>query len=265
MQPLVTGHRDHAPRRPALQRVPDPTPLFWATKAVSTALGEAASDFSIHVTPPVIAVLCGFAAFVVALTIQLTRHRYRPWAYWLTVAMVGVFGTMAADVVHVVLGVPYLLSTAFYALVLATVFVLWRRVEGTLSVHAVTTPRRELFYWAAVVATFAMGTALGDLTAYGLGLGYVTSIALFAVVIVVPALGYRRWSWNAVFSFWFAYVVTRPLGASVADWLGKPTADGGLGIGGGWVTLVFALVMALLVGVMYVPISRRRSLQDDLA
>jgi uncharacterized membrane-anchored protein len=109
-----------------------------------------------------------------------------------------------------------------------------------------------------------MGTALGDFTAYGLGLGYVTSIALFAVLILVPAIGYRFFHWNAVFSFWFAYVVTRPLGASVADWLGKPVADGGLGIGGGWVTLAFAAIMALLVGVMYLPVSRRR-LSDDLA
>jgi uncharacterized membrane-anchored protein len=121
MQPLVTRRQD-ARMRPSVQRVPDPTPLFWATKAVSTALGEAASDFSIHVMPPVVAVLCGFAAFVVALVIQLGRHRYTPWAYWLTVAMVGVFGTMAADVVHVAFGVPYPLSTLFYALVLAAVF-----------------------------------------------------------------------------------------------------------------------------------------------
>jgi uncharacterized membrane-anchored protein len=236
--------------------------LFWATKAVSTALGEAASDFSIHVMPPVVAVLCGFAAFVVALVIQLGRRRYTPWAYWLTVAMVGVFGTMAADVVHVAFGVPYPLSTLFYGLVLAAVFVLWRRTEGTLSVHEVTTTRRELFYWAAVVATFAMGTALGDFTAYGLGLGYVASIALFAVLILVPAIGYRFFHWNAVFSFWFAYVVTRPLGASVADWLGKPAAVGGLGLGGGWVTLAFAVVMVLLVGLMYLPMSRRRVAGD---
>ncbi|WP_052226307.1 COG4705 family protein [Microbacterium mangrovi] len=262
MQPLVTGRQAARVRR-SPQRVPDPTPLFWATKAVSTALGEAASDFSIHVMPPVVAVLCGFAAFVVALVIQLGRRRYTPWAYWLTVAMVGVFGTMAADVVHVAFGVPYPLSTLFYALVLAAVFVLWRRTEGTLSVHEVTTTRRELFYWAAVVATFAMGTALGDFTAYGLGLGYVASIALFAVLILVPAIGYRFWRWNAVFSFWFAYVVTRPLGASVADWLAKPEAVGGLGLGGGWVTLAFAAVMVVLVGLMYLPVSRRR-LSDDL-
>lgn len=258
---MIRRQNARVPR--SAQRVPDPTPMFWATKAVSTALGEAASDFSIHVLPPVVAVLCGFAAFVVALVIQLGRRRYTPWAYWLTVAMVGVFGTMAADVVHVAFGVPYPLSTLFYALVLAAVFVLWRRTEGTLSVHEVTTARRELFYWAAVVATFAMGTALGDFTAYGLGLGYAASIILFAVLILVPALGYRFLRWNAVFSFWFAYVVTRPLGASVADWLAKPVSDGGLGIGGGWVTLAFAAVMIVLVGFMSVPVSRR-ALSDDL-
>ena len=224
--------------------------LFWLTKAASTALGEAVSDFSIRVMPPVLAVLLGFALFVAALLLQLSRRRYIPQVYWLTVAMVGVFGTMAADVVHVVIGLPYVVSAIFYAVVLAAVFLLWWRVERTLSVHEITTTRRELFYWAAVVSTFAMGTALGDLTAVGIGLGYAPSIALFAVLILIPALGYRFLRWNGVFAFWFAYVLTRPLGASVADWLGKPVAEGGVGVGAGWVSLAFALVMILLVAIM---------------
>jgi uncharacterized membrane-anchored protein len=240
-------------------RVPDPTVLFWVTKAVSTALGEAVSDYSIHVLPPVIAVLLGFSCFLAALLFQLSRRMYSPEPYWLAVAMVGVFGTMAADVVHVVLGLPYAVSSTLYAIVLAAVFVLWRRVEGTLSVHDVTTLRRELFYWAAVVATFAMGTALGDLTATGLGLGYVPAIILFALVILVPVVGYRFWSWNSVFSFWFAYVMTRPLGASVADWLGKPVGEGGLGVGPGWTSLMFAIAMIALVAVMRIGIRVRRS------
>jgi uncharacterized membrane-anchored protein len=227
------------------------------TKAVSTAMGEAVSDYSIHVLPPVVAVLCGFALFVIALAVQLTRGRYRPWSYWFTVGMVGIFGTMAADVMHVALGVPYALSTAFYTAALAVVFLLWWRFEHTLSVHDIVTPRRELFYWAAVVATFAMGTALGDLTAVGLGFGYLASLAGFAVVILIPALGYRFARWNAVFCFWFAYVITRPLGASVADWLGKPRADGGLGAGQGWVSLALVLLMAALVGFMYLKKPRR--------
>lgn len=243
--------------RPRLPSVPDPTPIFWITKAVSTAMGEAVSDYSIHVLPPVVAVLCGFALFVIALIVQFSRARYTPWSYWFTVGMVGVFGTMAADVMHVALGVPYAVSTAFYAVALAAVFVLWRRFEHTLSVHDVDTPRREAFYWAAVVATFAMGTALGDLTAIGLGLGYLSSIVVFATVILIPALGYRFARWNAVFSFWFAYVVTRPLGASIADWLGKPRADGGLGVGEGVVSLALVLAMVLLVCFMYVRAPRR--------
>lgn len=113
------------------------------------------------------------------------------------------------------------------------------------------TNRRELYYWAAVVGTFALGTAVGDLTAVGLGLGYLPSILLFAALIAVPAVGYRYWRWGAVFSFWFAYVLTRPLGASVADWLGKPAADGGVGVGSGCVSLAFALIMVALVALMH--------------
>lgn len=220
---------------------------FWFTKAVSTALGEAVSDFSIRVMPPVVAVLLGFALFVGTLVLQLTRRRYIAECYWLTVAMVGVFGTMAADVVHVVIGLPYVASAALYALALAGVFLAWWRVERTLSVHAITTTRRELFYWAAVVGTFAMGTALGDFTAIGLDLGYLPSIGLFAALILVPVVGYRYLRWNGVFAFWFAYVLTRPLGASVADWMGKPRPEGGLGIGSGWVSLGFALLIVALV------------------
>ena len=231
-------------------RVPEPTGSFWVTKAASTALGEAMSDFSIRVMPPVLAVLLGFALFVGALVLQLTRRRYIPGVYWLTVAAVGIFGTMAADVMHVVIGLPYAASAALYAAVLAVVFLAWWRVERTLSVHDITTTRRELFYWAAVVGTFALGTAVGDFTAIGLGLGYLPSILLFAVLILVPALGYRYLRFGGVFAFWFAYVLTRPLGASLADWMGKPVADGGLGVGSGWVSLGFAVAMVVLVALM---------------
>ncbi len=240
-------------RRHGPVRVPDPSVGFWVTKAASTALGEAVSDFSIRVMPPVLAVLLGFACFLAALFWQLRKRRFVPHAYWLAVAMVGVFGTMAADVVHVVIGLPYAVSAAGYTVALAAVFVAWWRVEGDLSMHAVTTLRRELFYWAAVVTTFALGTALGDFTAVALGLGYLPSILLFAVLILVPVFGYRVLRWNGVFAFWFAYVLTRPVGASVADWLGKPVAEGGVGIGSGWVSLTFAVAMVCLVAAEYRP------------
>lgn len=228
-------------------RVPEPTVAFWAAKAASTALGEAVSDFSIRVTEPQLAVALGFVLFAAALALQLSRRRYVPGTYWLTVAAVGVFGTMAADVVHVVIGLPYIVSAAMYAAILAMVFVLWRRSTGTLSVHSVTTTRSELFYWAAVIGTFALGTAVGDLTAVGLEFGYGGSILLFALAILVPAAGYRWGRWNAVLAFWTAYVLTRPLGASVADGLAKPLGEGGLGVGSGWVSLGFAGILLVLV------------------
>jgi len=232
---------------PGALRVPQIGVMFWLIKGLSTAMGESTSDYLVHSMAPELAVLLGFAAFLAALVVQFRVARYAPWAYWSAVVMVGIFGTMAADVVHVALGIPYVASTAFYAVVLAAVFVVWRKMEGTLSIHSINTPRRECFYWATVVATFAMGTALGDLTAYTLHLGYFPSALLFGGLIVVPAVGYRFFHWNSVFSFWFAYVLTRPLGASLADGLGKPKTASGIGLGAGPLVLVFLAVIALLV------------------
>jgi uncharacterized membrane-anchored protein len=233
--------------RQTLSKVPEVTAYFWIVKALTTAMGESTSDFLVHALVPEIAVVLGGLAFCVALYLQFVKDRYVPWAYWLAVAMVGVFGTMAADVLHVGFGVPYIASTIFYAAVLALVFRTWYRVEGTLSIHSITTPRRELFYWAAVLVTFALGTAAGDLTAVTLGLGFFGSILLFAAIIAVPALGYFRLGWNPIFAFWFAYVVTRPLGASVADWLGVSHARGGLALGTGPVSLVLATAIVAFV------------------
>ncbi len=239
-------HR-HWLTRPGALRVPQITVYFWLVKGLSTAMGEATSDAMVHAMPPVLAVLLGFAGFLLALTIQFRSGRYLAWTYWFAVVMVGVFGTMAADVVHVALGVPYPISTTLYGVLLVAVFIAWYWCEGTLSIHTVNTYRREAFYWAAVGATFAMGTALGDFTAYNLGLGYFPSVMVFAIVISLPAVGYRWLGWNAIFSFWFAYVATRPLGASVADWLGKPTAYTGLGWGDGLVAAAFGAVIVAFV------------------
>jgi uncharacterized membrane-anchored protein len=236
-------------------RVPEITAYFWAIKALSTAMGESTSDYLVHAMNPELAVALGFLGFVAALALQFRARRYIAWTYWLAVVGVGVFGTMAADVLHVGFGVPYIASSLLYAIALAAVFTGWYRTEKTLSIHSVNTPRRELFYWAAVVATFAMGTALGDLTATTLGLGYLASGLLFAVVIAIPAIGYWRLRWNAIFCFWFAYVATRPLGASFADWLGKPKSAGGLGLGDGPVAL--ALTIAIFCLVAFLAVTRR--------
>ncbi len=252
----MTGRTLHTrlTRRGAL-RVPEITIYFWVVKALSTAMGEATSDYLVHALGPVPAVLLGFTCFTGALVLQFSVHRYIAWTYWLAVVMVGVFGTMAADVLHVGLGVPYVASSILYGVVLLAVFASWQKTEQTLSIHSVDTVRREAFYWAAVVATFALGTAFGDMTAITFHLGYLASGLLFAAAIAVPAIGFWRFGWNPVFSFWFGYVATRPLGASFADWMGKPTDVGGLGWGAGQVALVLTLLIACLVS--YLAITRR--------
>jgi uncharacterized membrane-anchored protein len=236
--------------RTTLSKVPEVTALFWLTKLLTTAMGESTSDYLVQRMNPVVAVGIGGLVLIGALVLQFRADRYVPWTYWFNVVMVAVVGTMAADVLHIQFHVPYAVSTAFFALVLTVVFVTWSRVEGTLSIHSIVTPRREAFYWAAVMATFALGTAAGDLTATTLGLGYPSSAVLFAALITIPAVGYWRFHLNAVLAFWTAYVLTRPVGASIADWLGKPKHLSGLGWGDGTVSLVFGVLIVVCVAAL---------------
>jgi uncharacterized membrane-anchored protein len=237
---------------PRPSKVPEISVLFWVIKVLTTGMGETTSDFFVKQFVPEIVVVIAGVVLAGALLLQLRTRRYVPAAYWFAVTMVSVFGTMAADVLHIVIGVPYAASTAFFGVALVAVFVLWRRVEGTLSIHSIVTRRRELFYWAAVLVTFAFGTAAGDLTATTFGLGYLGSGILFAVVIAIPAIGWWRFRLASIPAFWFAYVVTRPLGASFADWMGVSAARGGLDLGTGPVSLVLAAVIVILVGVLTV-------------
>lgn len=242
-------------------RVPRPTAVFWTLKVLTTGMGEALSDFLVTRFDPVPVVLITAALFAAALVLQFRARRYVPWRYWFAVSMVGIFGTMVADVVHVVLGVPYPVSTAVFALLLAAVFVLWRVSEPTLDIHSITTFRREAFYWAAVIATFAAGTAAGDFVAGSFGLGYLTAGLLFAaaMAVILVLRGFR--AIGPVLAFWAAYVLTRPLGASIADWMAVPPARGGLGIGSG-VVGVAALVL-IVVGVGIVSAATARPLATD--
>jgi uncharacterized membrane-anchored protein len=240
-------------RQPVAAKVPEITALFWVIKVLTTGMGEATSDYLGKISL-VLAGAVGLLGFAVAMWLQFRTRRYVPVVYWFAVMMVAVFGTMAADGLHVFLGLSYVVSTAFYAVALAVVFVLWRRTEGTLSIHSIVTRRRELWYWLTVLLTFALGTAAGDLTAIFLNLGFLASGVLFAVIIAVPAVAWWRFRLDAVVAFWSAYVVTRPLGASFADWLGKPpTFAGGLGFGDGTVSGIALLLIAVLVG--YVQLS----------
>jgi uncharacterized membrane-anchored protein len=235
-----------------ISKVPRITVYFWIVKILTTAMGEATSDYLVHRFNPYLAVIGGFVAFVAAMAIQFRVRRYVPWAYWLAVVLVAVFGTMAADVLHIQFGVPYIASTSLFAVALIVVFTVWYRTEGTLSIHSIFTPRREAFYWAAVLATFAMGTAAGDLAAYTAHLGFLSAGLLFLAVFAVPGLAYRFVGLNAIFAFWFAYILTRPLGASFADWTGKSHTAHGLGYGDGPVAFALTIVIVALVGYLTV-------------
>ncbi|GGH91134.1 hypothetical protein ACFFGR_19350 [Arthrobacter liuii] len=239
-----TSTRTAAPERTALAKVPEITAWFWVAKVLTTGMGETASDFLVHQLDPAVALALGAAGLAAALVLQFAVRRYVAWIYWLAVVMVSVFGTMAADAVHVVLGVPYVASAVFFLAVLSAVFFIWFRTEKTLSIHSVDTRRREMFYWAAVLTTFALGTATGDMTAYSLDLGYFASGLIFAAVIGVAALAYWRGWIAAIPAFWFAYILTRPLGASFADWTAVGADRGGLGWGTGLVTVGLGVCIA---------------------
>lgn len=251
----MAPYADPYAKRAMLCKVPEITLFFWITKILTTGMGEVFSDHLAHTLAPAAAVGLGGLGLLIALMLQLTARRYIAWIYWLTVVMVSVFGTMAADVLHVGFGVPYAASTIGLLIALAVIFILWYRFEKTLSVHSIFTHRRELFYWAAVLATFALGTAAGDLTATTLHLGYFLSGVLFAAVFAVPAVCARFFHMNRIFAFWFAYILTRPFGASFADWMGVSRARGGLEWGTGPVSLALTILIVALV--IYLSISKR--------
>jgi uncharacterized membrane-anchored protein len=244
---IMADIRSSATRPPVASKVPEITATFWILKLRTTAMGENASGYLVH-TRPVFGLGVGVVGFVATLWLQFRTRRYPPMAYWAAISMVAVFGTIVADVLHGDLGIPLPVSTIACAAALAIIFVAWHRAEGTLSIHSITARRREVFYWLTVSFTFALGMAAGDLTADTLRLGFVGSIVLFAVIMAVPVLGRWRFRLNGVVAFWFAYVVTRPLGASADDWLGKRAMAGGVGLGGdGPVAAALILAIAILV------------------
>lgn len=244
-----------ANREPLAAKVPEIGLLFWVIKVLTTGMGEATSDY-LGNSQLILAGVIGVGGFVLALWLQFRAPRYQAFTYWFAVMMVAVFGTMVADGLHVALNLPYAFTTAFYAVAVGVIFYRWHRSEGTLDIHSITTRRRETYYWVTVLATFALGTAAGDLTANSMHLGYFASGLLFAAVIAVPALAWWRFNLNPVVAFWFAYVLTRPLGASFADWLGKPNKKGGGLDWGDGVVSGLALI-AILALVTYTAIARR--------
>jgi uncharacterized membrane-anchored protein len=209
-------------------------------------MGETTSDYFVHTYDPYLVVILAALVLAVSVIVQVALTRYQAWSYWFAVSMVAVFGTMAAGIVHIYFGVPYIYSSSLYAASVVVIFVLWYFVERTLSVHSIYSRRRELFYWAAVLATFAMGTAVGDMTAVSFHLGFFASGVLFGVLIAIPAVAFR-FGLNEIVAFWWAYIITRPLGASFADWLAVPASQGGLNFGKGAVSIAtWVLIIAFV-------------------
>jgi uncharacterized membrane-anchored protein len=250
----IPASRAAHPVSAALVKVPEITALFWVVKILTTAMGESTSDFLNQELGPAIAVPIMLIVLGLALRLQFSSPRYTAWKYWLVVVAVAVFGTSAADALHVVLGIPYLISTSFYLVVLSAILSAWYLSERTLSIHSIYTPRRETFYWATVLATFALGTAAGDMTATTLHLGFFASGVMFTAWIAVPAIAYLRFGVNEVLSFWFAYILTRPLGASFADWMAVSQHNGGLDFGTGPVAVTLTILIVAFV--RYLSISR---------
>jgi uncharacterized membrane-anchored protein len=210
-------------------------------------MGEATSDYFVSRFNSEVAVLATGVVFFVVLWWQVRSPTYRATTYWAAIVMVSVFGTMCADVVHVAFHVPYVASALCFGVALVVVFLWWYRMEGTLSIHSITSTRRELFYFLTVTVAFALGTAVGDLTAITFHLGFFGSGFLYAGLIALPLLAFALRRHHTILLFWIAYVLTRPLGASFADAMGKPRITGGLGWGSGTVSLSLSALIVLAV------------------
>jgi len=238
---------------PLAAKVPEITFLFWVIKILTTCGGEAVSDYLAEGNRLVGGVV-EVGLMAIAVVWQFRTRRYTAVAYWFLAYAIAIFGTGVSDALHLFVGVPYAGTTLLWTVVLALVFWLWYRSEGTLSIHSITTRRRESYYWATVFATFALGTALGDFTATALGLGYLASGIMFGLIILIPAVAGARFGLGSIAAFWFAYVVTRPLGASFADYFSKPHSLSGAGFGDGRIAAVTAAVTAVLV--VYLAVTR---------
>jgi uncharacterized membrane-anchored protein len=246
-------------------KVPEVTVYFWIIKVLCTTVGETAADLlnekaGLGLTG--VSVLMS-ALLTVVLVVQFRASAYRASVYWLAVALISVVGTLVSDNLTDNMGVPLETSTTVFAVALAVVFIVWYRRERTLSIHSIDTASRESFYWLAVLFTFSLGTAAGDLVSERVDLGYWLSAAVFALAIAAVAVAHFGLGLDAVWSFWIAYILTRPLGASIGDYLSQPTGDGGLGLG---TVVTSALFLAVILGlVVYLSVTRKDVTEPDRA
>jgi len=241
-----------------LSKVPEVTIVFWIIKLTGTTIGETAADFlavNMHLGLTGTSFVMG-ALLLVSLFIQIRCTKYVPWIYWITVVLISIFGTLITDNLVDNYGVSLQITTVLFSLALLATFAVWYGSEKTLSVHSIYTFKRELFYWAAILFTFALGTAAGDLAAEGWHWGYARAGLVFAAMIGAVTIAHFFLKLNAIFSFWVAYVLTRPLGASYGDLLTQPMSAGGFGLGTSWVSVICLLTILGLV--IHLTVSQRR-------
>ena len=251
------------PQNGMLTKVPQVTVFFWIIKVLCTTVGETASDFlnvNLGFGLKGTSIAAGIVLAVV-LFFQFKAKKYMPAIYWLTVVLISVFGTLVTDILTDSLGFPLEASTIIFTVALALTFVIWYAKEGTLSIHSIFTTKREVFYWLAILFTFALGTASGDLMAEKLGLGYLVTGLIVVGVIVAAGIAWRL-GLDAVLAFWIAYILTRPLGASLGDYLSQSQANGGLGLGATITSAIF--LIAILAVVIYLAVTHRDFIEDPL-
>ncbi|AGB43355.1 uncharacterized membrane-anchored protein [Mesorhizobium australicum WSM2073] len=254
----------HTPPAPSQNRVPDVTLDFWLVKLMAVTIGETAADYlavnlglGLTVTSLIMT-----GVLVVALALQFAHKRYVPWAYWLAVVLISVVGTLITDNLVDNFGVRLQTTTIAFSVVLAATFAVWYASERTLSIHTIFTTRREIFYWLAILFTFSLGTAAGDLVAETFDMGYLTTGLLFGGVIALIALAYYLFHLDAILAFWLAYILTRPLGAPFGDWLSQPAEYGGLGFGTIFTSLIFLGCIIALV--LYMTLRNNADEMDDM-
>ena len=254
--------------RQMLNKVPEVTLFFWGIKILCTTVGETASDYlatNLNLGLTLTTLVTG-VVLIVVLFFQFHSRKYVPWIYWLSVVLISVVGTQITDNLADNFNVPLETTTIAFSIILALVFAVWYAVEKTLSIHSIYTTRREAFYWLAILFTFALGTSAGDFLAEQLNLGYLVSLGIFAGAIALVTIAHyvvkglltaehKRQSTNAVLAFWLAYILTRPLGASIGDYLSQARVDGGLGLGTTVTSLIFLGVILVLV--IYLTLTRK--------
>lgn len=248
-----------------LNKVPEITLVFWLIKMMSTTVGETAADFlnmDLHFGLTITSIVTGIL-LAVSLFCQMRATRYQPVLYWLTVVFISVFGTLITDNLTDAWNVPLVLSSLVFSLILLVIFVVWYRREGTLSIHHIDSRSRETFYWLAILATFALGTAVGDWLAESVNLGYYGAAAFFGTWILIVAGACFIFKANRVFCFWAAYILTRPFGAACGDLLSQPVGNGGIGLGANLTSLIFGVAIALMIMGLVVSDWRKRGTESQ--